>query len=146
MRSLGCPEDRSSSRHPGIAGGNGRKTIPELHAAAARAAGRTASLADLLARTLLHSWFLLETNRPESFLVLCLNRMFARTTATPPVDTNPPSSKAVVEMQAGHIGILLLARELSARARFRRLLSRPRESWAHRGRHPSGARLRSTPP
>src|ERR1700741_1782627 len=138
MRSLCCPEDRSSSRHPGIAGGNGRKTIPELHATEARAAGHTASLADLLARTLLHSWFLLETNRPESFLVLRLNRSFARSAATPPVDTNPPSSKAVVEMQAGHIGILLSARELSARARFRRLLSRARESWTNRGRHPAG--------
>src|SRR6516162_2756213 len=116
MRFLCCPADRSSSRHPGIAGGNGRKTIPELHATAARAAGRTVSLAGLLARTLLHSWFLLEINRPESFLVLRLNRSLARSAATPPVDTNPPNNKALVEIHMGRIASLLSPQELSARA------------------------------
>ncbi|HJY92274.1 MAG TPA: hypothetical protein VJ255_18460, partial [Candidatus Acidoferrum sp.] len=61
-------------------------------------------------------------------MALRLKRSLARSAATPPLDTNPPSNKAVVEMHAGHIGILLWARELSARARLRRLLSRARES------------------
>src|SRR5262249_24299279 len=35
------------------------------------------------------------------------NRNLARSAATPPVETNPPSNKAVVEMQLGHMEILL---------------------------------------
>src|SRR5215472_4873365 len=41
-----------------------------------------------------------------------LDRSLARSTAKPPVETNPPKSKAVVEMHAGHIGFNLLQRRL----------------------------------